>query len=369
MMPIWTFLTLNVVFAKELSPELAAEHKRIQEEMLSLAQQESWSGVERNYQKLLDFEKSGAEISADNHMLGASAAASRGELDVLILRLEAAIAVGSAEKAQIWLDTLKQQTAVIEMRLEVSGAVTLKPTAFIVDQSYTEALRRAEGILLRTGEFSGRLPLGEFTVVGDTVEQPFTVMFGGNEKVIVKTESPRQEGEPLRFGALFLGSYNQYLKNAVIEAAPRSHSNFGGMLGYSYAQVNDKLGFGTSLGFAGAGGVDSGQVLALSSLWFGPRLPKGVLGLGPQLGTGWSRVVGITKEHAATLCDPALCSDFERLLTETVSQTRYLNVGGQLSYQHLPEDGISWMVYTASRFEQNMMVINVGINLSLRRVP
>ena len=369
MMTLWAFLLLGVVSAKELDPEITAECKRIREEMMSLAQQEAWSGVERHYLKLLELERSGVEMQADDHMLAASVSASRGELDELILRLEAAVRLGSAEKAQVWLDTLNTQTAFVEIRLQVSGAVTIKPEAFIVDQSYSEALRRAEQELLRTGEFSGRLPTGKFEILGEELVFPLVIERGENPKIVVDSKAQRGEQEAFRYGALFIGSYNQYLKNTVIEVAPRSHPSFGGMLGYSYTQLKDKLAFGTALGFAGAGGVGAGHVLALSNVWLGPKLKKGAIGLGPQLATGWSRVAGITEAHAATLCEPSLCSDFDRLLTETVSQTRYFNAGAQISYQHLPRDGVSWTVYAAGRFERSLMMINMGINLSLGRVP
>ena len=368
-MILMSLLMIGLVSAKELDPELAAESKRIREEMMSLAQQESWSGVERHYQQIMSLEKAGVVIEANDHMLAASAAAFRGELDELINRLEAAVATGHAEKAQVWLDTLIAQTATIEIKLQVSGAVTLKPSAFIVDQSHSAALRKAEQILLRTGEFSGRLPVGTFTIVNDSYTYSFTVQVGENPKVLIDSSVLKSKQGPFRFGALYIGSYNQYLRNAVIEVAPRSHTSFGGTLGYSFTQINDTIAYGASLGFAGASGVGASHVLGVTNVWMGTKVGSGAIGLGPQLATGWSRVTGITEEHATLLCDPALCSDFNRLMDETVSQTRYVNGGFQLSYQHLPSEGVSWTVYAGSRFEKRMMVPNLGFNLHLGRVP
>ena len=78
-MILMSLLMIGLVSAKELDPEVAAESKRIREEMMSLAQQESWSGVERHYQQIMSLEKAGVVIEANDHMLAASAAASRGE--------------------------------------------------------------------------------------------------------------------------------------------------------------------------------------------------------------------------------------------------------------------------------------------------
>ena len=167
-------------------------------------------------------------------MLAASASASRGELDDLILRLEAAVAMGSAEKAQVWLDTLNTQTALVEIRLQISGAVTIKPEAFIVDQSYSAALRRAEQVLLRTGEFSGRLPTGAFDIVGESIVYPLMIERGENTKIVVDSKTQSAEQEPFRYGALFIGSYNQYLRNAVIEVV-RSHPVLGHIGLFLYA--------------------------------------------------------------------------------------------------------------------------------------
>ena len=368
MMFVFVWL-IGAVFAKEIDPELAAECKRIREEMMTLAQQEAWSGVERHYQQILAIERSGGLINGNDHMLAASASASRGDLDELVVRLTSAVDAGSAEKAQVWLETLMTQTAIIEIKLQVAGAVAIKPSTFIVDQSYSAALRKAEQELLRTGEYIGRLPIGTYTIVSNAYSYPMTVIHGDNPKILVDSSALNPKADSTRFGSLFIGSYNQYLKNSVIEVAPRSHSSFGGMLGYSYTRFKQKLAYGSAFGFAVANGVGATHVLALSNVWVGQTLKSGAIGIGPQIATGWSRVTGITEAHAALLCDPSLCSDFDRLIDETVSQTRYINAGLQLSYQHLPSEGVSWTIYTGSLFERGLMVLNLGVNLSLGRTP
>ena len=58
-------------------------------------------------------------------------------------------------------------------------------------------------------------------------------------------------------------------------------------------------------------------------------------------------------------CNPTLCSDFDGLLAETVSQTRYLMRVRRLAISIF--QGMVRTVYAAGRFERSLMVINMGI--------
>lgn len=338
-------------FAKDLSAEEMAEKVRIQEEMSLLAQQDSWSGVENLYQKLIALEKSGAELRLDDHILGAGAAANTGNLVSMLDRIKSGLEIDDDQSARNWYETTMSSTARVSIRLEVSGTVSIQSEQMFFSQEQNSSIQYVQSHLNKSGVFNGRLPVGTYTLSVNDIQKVFTVLANeSNDIHIEKVDS--SNWEKVRSGVM-VGSNIQYIWNPNLSQAPRSHASGGGVLSYSHLYQYSRMGLGINGGIAGGGSSGSRHAQAFTDLGFGLSFEKGMTFLGPQIGGGWARVNGVTKEHAEIICSNG-CSDLDLIVEESISSTYYVSSGLVFGYHHLPKTGRHWSLKNGLSYDGNI---------------
>jgi hypothetical protein len=349
-------------FGKELTPEEVAEKVRIQEEMSLLAQQDSWSGVESLYQKLIALEKSGAELRLDDHILGAGAAASTGNLVSMLDRINSGLEIEDDQSARNWYETTMSSTARVSIRLEVSGTVTIQSEQMFFSQEQNSSIQYVQSHLNKSGVFNGRLPVGTYTLIVDDIQKVFTVL--ANESNDINIEKVDSSSWKVLRSGMMVGSNIQYIWNPNLSLAPRSHGSGGGVISYSRLYQYSKLGVGMNGGLLGGGGFGSGHVKAFTDVSIGMSFEKGMTFLGPQIGGGWTRVVGVTKEHAETICSNG-CSNLELIVDESISSTYYVSTGLAFGYHHLPKEGRHWSLKNGLSFDGNVWALGSQFSVLL----
>lgn len=233
-LPILAALAIGLAYAP---PTYAgdvekAEHTRLSEEMRKLASRNAWSAVEANYKRLEELEKKGEPINGKDHMLGAQAARSLGDITACRARLDRAIKAEPSKEAVDWLAEIDANygRARISLDPKYTGDKTLNPTVppFAPDQR--AAIATAATAISGGKGYEGLLPAGEYTLG----TEKFTVSPGPDKVAQVGVKPPAAPPkEP--FKPAFVG--------------PRA------TLGVAFTQAGDPNDATTTqaLGFGGAG--------------------------------------------------------------------------------------------------------------------
>ncbi|MEN9787867.1 MAG: hypothetical protein RLZZ299_3131 [Pseudomonadota bacterium] len=165
-----------------------AEHMRIYEEMKRMAQRNQWPAVEANYQKLLDLEKRGEKIEAREHVFGAQAARSLGDVTAARARFVRAREAGASEEQVAPIAEIDASFAPVSIRIDrkYKGGAILAPTEppFLPDQR--ACVDAAVARVAARASYDGLLPAGDYTLDGVT----FTVVAGAATPVAVSLAPP-----------------------------------------------------------------------------------------------------------------------------------------------------------------------------------
>jgi hypothetical protein len=165
----------------------AAEHERLGEELVKLAQRNTWAGVDRTYRALVAL---GAAPSPREHLLGAQAAQAEGQTLLALWRLQRigpqagsadpierdAIETAAAERV-----TILGRYGLVSIYVGAGGVPALFRDDMPFSQQEQDAIAAARSRLGTTRAFRGLLPVGTYRVDAET----FTVEPGADWVTVV----------------------------------------------------------------------------------------------------------------------------------------------------------------------------------------
>jgi hypothetical protein len=164
----------------------AAEAFRLAEEMRKLATRNAWSGVERAYGQIMEVGLKSLQNAGEVYFLGAQAARSDGKSQVMVQRIQKAMAAGyDRQECQNTLEEVERDYGAVvivpgpDRGKKVKEGPELIAQAMPFNPTYRKAIIAAQQTLASTGSFKGLLPGGAYTV-GD---HQFTVEPGGKNSL------------------------------------------------------------------------------------------------------------------------------------------------------------------------------------------
>jgi cellobiose-specific phosphotransferase system component IIB len=164
-----------------------AEHERLAEEMKQLAERRVWSGVERNFQELLQL---GVALTIDDYLQGAYAARELGDVKAVHERLSAAARLKSRKDVVDWLWDIDNNYGVVELIATSGRHATLEAAEMPFDPNQRKAVEQAIELADKENQFIGMLPKGNYNFAG----QAFSVDAGLSVRIEV---SPKQRRKGL----------------------------------------------------------------------------------------------------------------------------------------------------------------------------
>ena len=276
----------------------AAEHQRLQAEMLRLASRNAWQGVEQNFEELLTLQDRGEVLTVQDWMLGVHAARGIGNMTACRHRLVMGLEIQANEESQVWLTQIDDTYAQVTLSADRVLSPTLSPAVmpFIPDQR--KAIEWAQGQVAESRDFEGLLPAGTYSYG----EESFEVV-GGGEALTVHLDAPvieRSADQP--FGLSYagprvnLGAVLTQGGEASEEGAPPAFGGAGirASLGLEVG-LNPRLGLFAEVGYHGLRSVvDRSDSAALEAVgqFSGSLLRTGFLALGPTYRLGRFRLSG-----------------------------------------------------------------------------
>jgi hypothetical protein len=173
-------IALGVAFSGNAGD--VAEGNRLTAEITRLAERTVWSGVERNYAKLLKVKR--YDIPPATHLIAAQAAQERGDIRTASMRVERAMAAASEDPdalqkaSEWWADFMVNYG---QARIELSVAFRSDPIVHSRDPVFAPKVRTildfASKQLMSERVFDGYLPIGryrigaeDFDIAGERVE-------------------------------------------------------------------------------------------------------------------------------------------------------------------------------------------------------
>ena len=163
-------MTLLWIAGAAWAQDRVAERHRLEEELVKLAQRNTWSGVDRTYRRLVDLE---VALPAQDHYLGAQAALAEGETLLGWYRLNR-VDVGSLGtdpiQLEAWASTQREIEEINTRYGLVSifvgdGAVpVLYRDAMPFAQQERDAIVSAQRTVSALRTFRGFLPVGNYAV-------------------------------------------------------------------------------------------------------------------------------------------------------------------------------------------------------------
>lgn len=170
-------------------PVADAEQVRLSQDIKQLTQREAWVGVERKFEEL---EALGLPLSYDDLYRGACAARALGDAQAVYDRLKAASLVDPRRDVLDWMYAIDSNYAHIELLSDRPRGGTLTTSAMPFDPDQRSAVLLAMAKVQREGSFTGLLPRGTYTFLGQT----FTVDPGVAQHVEVRARRKKTEEEP-----------------------------------------------------------------------------------------------------------------------------------------------------------------------------
>lgn len=159
----------------EAAPRLSAEHQELEEQFIVYVPDGEWKAVERIYQKVLALPE-GDEPTGHDHFLGAQAAESRGDINLVVERYAKALASGLNEEERLTatatLENIKMNCTQVSINVAPAMVGTQVMSAEVMPWNVT--LRRnielVQKQVMETGHYEGYLAIGEYNFNG-TVKQ------------------------------------------------------------------------------------------------------------------------------------------------------------------------------------------------------
>lgn len=167
--------------------EVAAETKRLKEQLRAYTERTAWPGVERVFQQIEALDD--PPITLDDWFLGAQAARALGDATACQRRLlagfdqvERGLTDGQSmdPMAFQWLGELDSTYGLVRIKAKVDGS--LEPVVPPFESDRRAAIEFVDARLDEAGEFEGLLPTGDYTYAGRT----FTVQSGTDKKQKIK---------------------------------------------------------------------------------------------------------------------------------------------------------------------------------------
>ena len=321
----------------EIPPAVLAEQDRLQNEMQKLASREAWEGVEALYKRLQALESEGAELTYAEHLLGAQAARSLGDVASTRQRLGWALEQWDTELARDWLDDIDRNYGRVSLRIpsRQKGAVTLDIATMPFEADRRYAIEHAQEALDETGVFEGFLPKGTYNLG----ERQFVVVSGGTSATVnldgggraspepepepdasAEVEPPLEEEDPPPSGGLGWSARLRLGGGAGVVGAPRragvepiGFSGFspGAALGVGLVSGDRYRLLGEAGVWSASQGTESLQMFS-GGLMLGAKLGPMWLEAGPVYAAGSGEMIGLDQAALDTYCaeDPAAECDF-----------------------------------------------------------
>lgn len=138
--------------------EKQGEYDRVSVQMKKLAARNAWTGVERQYQALVEL---GLPITADDHFAGAEAARHLGDVVAAQERLKACLAIEEREQALDFLWEIDNNYGKVTLVANKDEALSISETPFQTTQA--AAVDFAKTKVAEEQRFEGLLPGGSYT--------------------------------------------------------------------------------------------------------------------------------------------------------------------------------------------------------------
>ncbi|MED5371478.1 MAG: hypothetical protein VX899_10720 [Myxococcota bacterium] len=139
-----------------------AELERYSEDLATLSERQAWEGVERTYEKIMEL--AGVDIPREVHMQGAHAARATGDMSAVLERLERAQEVEKDDETAQWINEINQSYSRVELIVPKGVVLVPEMMPFAPDQRLQ--VEKAAQALKDEGQFSGLLPVGNYTLGG-----------------------------------------------------------------------------------------------------------------------------------------------------------------------------------------------------------
>lgn len=153
-----------------------AERTRLEDELVRLAQRNTWSGVERTYQRLVALD---VELRPQDHYLAAQAALARGDVLLGWYRLRRArtmppvvdtVQQEAAEAAERESDQIDQRYGLVSVYVGADAVPALLREGMPFGQQERDAILAAQRLIGDTHAFRGLLPIGTYALDGQRFE-------------------------------------------------------------------------------------------------------------------------------------------------------------------------------------------------------
>lgn len=155
-----------VAFASASEPS-SAERKRLEDELVKLAQRNTWSGVDRTYRQLLDLD---TPLSAEDHLLGAHAAQSQGDARLAWYRLKRAVTDHNTSNSSAYdtaileLESMKANYGLVALYVGDGAVPVLFREQMPFGQQERDAIASAQRSVSTGRAFRGLLPVGSYAI-------------------------------------------------------------------------------------------------------------------------------------------------------------------------------------------------------------
>jgi hypothetical protein len=145
-----------------------AERKRLEDELVKLAQRNTWSGVDRTYRSLVELD---TPLSVEDHRLGAQAAQTQGDALLAwyrLRRVKQGVRDGesspSYDTAIEQLETMESSYGLVALYVGDGAVPVLFREQMPFGQQERDAIVAAQRSVSTTRTFQGLLPVGSYAI-------------------------------------------------------------------------------------------------------------------------------------------------------------------------------------------------------------
>jgi len=182
-MRVWLLALLLTGPALGGGAENKAEAHRLSQEMTKLAERNAWSGVARAYAALVAVP--GVEVDVDQHLLGAHASQSAGDVNSMWQCLNNAVeAAPLHEDALMWRATLMATYGEVDLKIHKAweNEIALLGVDIGFNPEHRRVFESAQKALDEDRGYTGLLPLGRYQLG----HEKFDIIGGPLVKVTLK---------------------------------------------------------------------------------------------------------------------------------------------------------------------------------------
>jgi hypothetical protein len=165
-------LLLLALPVRALGQDPLAERTRLEDELVKLAQRNTWTGVDRTYRRLLDL---GVALEPQDHWLGGQAALARGDTLTGWYRLRRAeraeagvdaIQRDALDSARHELEAIESRYGLVSIYVGLDAVPVLFRDAMPFVQQERDAIVAAQQVISKVRAFRGFLPVGNYAIDG-----------------------------------------------------------------------------------------------------------------------------------------------------------------------------------------------------------